>query len=387
MQSISLAIYLSLKEVWRSRGRFFLVSLVIALITLLVLFIAGLGEGLGTNNREYVSKLDGQLVVFQEKADFIISSSRLNDTTLRAVRRVGGVAEAGPLSASSTAIMLPGDKVLKVSMLGVESGKPGTPQVITGRTFLTNQSEEAIVDERVLQRSNIKLGDTITIRSSQGTKDQFYDLKVVGTTSGQAFFFQPSIFVTPSVWERMRPKAEAELGNLNPAINVIVVKLKDPSQIDFMKQKLQANVQNIRAADIETTINNIPGYTAQQGTVQTQGFFTLLIGVLVIGGFFQIQILQKVPQIGVLKAIGSSNAVIGLASIIQISVITAVGVAIGGLLTFLFSLGFPPTIPITFNGTASALAILALLAIGPLGGLVSVFYAVKIEPLKALRLS
>ena len=387
MQSISLAIYLSLKEVWRSRGRFFLVSLVIALITLLVLFIAGLGEGLGTNNREYVSKLDGQLVVFQEKADFIISSSRLNDTTLRAVRRVGGVAEAGPLSASSTAIMLPGDKVLKVSMLGVESGKPGTPQVITGRTFLTNQSEEAIVDERVLQRSNIKLGDTITIRSSQGTKDQFYDLKVVGTTSGQAFFFQPSIFVPPSVWERMRPKAEAELGNLNPAINVIVVKLKDPSQIDFMKQKLQANVQNIRAADIETTINNIPGYTAQQGTVQTQGFFTLLIGVLVIGGFFQIQILQKVPQIGVLKAIGSSNAVIGLASIIQISVITAVGVAIGGLLTFLFSLGFPPTIPITFNGTASALAILALLAIGPLGGLVSVFYAVKIEPLKALRLS
>jgi putative ABC transport system permease protein len=57
------------------------------------------------------------------------------------------------------------------------------------------------------------------------------------------------------------------------------------------------------------------------------------------------------------------------------------------LLTFLFSLGFPPTVPLSFNGSASALAILALLSIGPLGGLVSVFYAVKIEPLKALRLS
>jgi len=276
---------------------------------------------------------------------------------------------------------------LKVSLLGVEAGQPGTPQVNDGRSFLTNQSEEVIVDERVLQRSDIRLGDTITIRSTQGTKDQFFDLKVVGTTSGQAFFFQPSIFVPPSVWERVRPKSEAERGNLTPAINVIVVKLDDPAQIEYMKKKLQANVQNIQAADIQTTINNIPGYTAQQGTVQTQGFFTLLIGVLVIGGFFQIQILQKVPQIGVLKAIGSSNMVIGLSSIIQISVITAVGVAIGGLLTFLFSLGFPPTIPIAFNGTASALAILALLAIGPAGGLVSVFYAVKIEPLKALRLS
>ena len=113
----------------------------------------------------------------------------------------------------------------------------------------------------------------------------------------------------------------------------------------------------------------------------------MIIGILVIGGFFQIQILQKVPQIGVLKAIGASNFVVGIASIIQISVVTAIGVAIGGLLTFLFSLGFPPTVPLTFNGSASALAIAALLAIGPLGGLVSVFYAVRIEPLKALRLS
>ena len=121
--------------------------------------------------------------------------------------------------------------------------------------------------------------------------------------------------------------------------------------------------------------------------MQTQGVFTLLIGVLVIGGFFQIQILQKVPQIGVLKAIGSSNGVVGLAAVIQIMVVTAIGLGIGGLLTYVFSLFFPPTIPLVFNGNASALAIAALLFIGPAGGLVSVIYAVRIEPLKALRLS
>jgi putative ABC transport system permease protein len=227
----------------------------------------------------------------------------------------------------------------------------------------------------------------ITIRSTQGTKDKFFELKVVGITSGQAFFFQPSIFVPSYVWERVRPKAESEINNLTPAINIIIIKLNDPTQVKQMQQKLQESVQNIQVGDIQTTINNIPGYSAQQGTVQTQGFFTLLIGVLVIGGFFQIQILQKVPQIGVLKAIGASNSVIGISSIIQISLITAIGVAIGGFLTFLFSLGFPPTVPLSFNGSASALAIRALLSIGPLGGLVSVFYAVKIEPLKALRLS
>ena len=144
--------------------------------------------------------------------------------------------------------------------------------------------------------------------------------------------------------------------------------------------------QNNLALLFDGGINIIPGYSAQQGTVQTQGFFTLLIGVLVIGGFFQIQILQKVPQIGVLKAIGSSNGVVGWAAVIQIIVVTAMGVGIGGVLTFLFSLGLPPTIPFVFNGVRSLAAIILLLSIGPLGGMVSIVYAVRIEPLKALRL-
>jgi putative ABC transport system permease protein len=149
---------------------------------------------------------------------------------------------------------------------------------------------------------------------------------------------------------------------------------------------LLSQLTNIEAADIQTTINNIPGYTAQQSTVQTQGAFTLLIGILVIGGFFQIQVLQKVPQIGVLKAIGSSNGSVGLAAVIQIILVTAIGVGIGAGLTYLFSLGFPPTIPLAFDGTRSLLAVIALLVIGPVGGLVSVIYAVRIEPLKALKL-
>ncbi len=384
---MGLSTYLALKEIWRNRGRFFLVALVIALITLLVLFIAALGEGLGTNNRQYVSNLDAQLVVFLDKSDTIISSSRLDQSTLKAVRRLDGVAEAGPISTSSTAILLADGEVLKVSMLGVESGRPGLPPIIEGRAYQTQLAKEVVIDRNVALRSDIKVGDEITIRSTQGTKDEFFTLQVVGLTEGQAYFFAPTIFVPPSTWERVRPKSEAEASKTIPDINVIAIKLDDPGQVEVMKAKINATVSNVQAADIATTINNIPGYSAQQGTVQTQGIFTLLIGVLVIGGFFQIQILQKVPQIGVLKAIGSSNAVVGLAAVIQIMVVTAIGVGIGGLLTYVFSLFFPPTIPLVFNGQASAFAIAALLFIGPAGGLVSVIYAVRIEPLKALRLS
>jgi putative ABC transport system permease protein len=55
-------------------------------------------------------------------------------------------------------------------------------------------------------------------------------------------------------------------------------------------------------------------------------------------------------------------------------------------LNYLFSLGLPPNIPLEFNGQRSLIAIALLLFIGPFGGLVSIIYAVRIEPLKALRL-
>jgi len=257
---------------------------------------------------------------------------------------------------------------------------------LEGRYFRGGEAREAVMDASVAQRTNLKVGDEIRIRSTQGTKDQFFNLTIVGLVDKQAYFFQPTIFLPASTWELVRPQSESDLKDDTPYPNIIAVKLSDPTQINAMSARLLADVPNIQVADLGTTINNIPGYTAQQGTVQTQGVFTLLIGILVIGGFFQIQILQKVPQIGVLKAIGASNFVVGLSAVVQIIIVTAIGVGIGAGLNYLFSLSLPPAIPLAFNGTWSLVAIFLLLFIGPLGGMVSIIYAVRIEPLKALRL-
>jgi putative ABC transport system permease protein len=387
MRTLSLATFLAVKELQRNRGRFLLVSLVIALITLLVLFIAGLGEGLGSGNRQYISKLEAQLIAFQEKADFSINASRLDRSTLTQIRRVDGVADAGPIATSNTSIILPDGEVLKVAMLGVEPGRPGDPPVVEGRPLSTDLAREVVLDQNVINRTDFKVGDTITIRSTQGTQDEFYTLQVVGITSGQSYSIQPAIIVPYFTWDRVRPKSQADILRPSYTTNIVAIQLDDPDQLEEMTARLENEVPGIQIADIPTTISNLPGYSAQQSTINTQGVFTLLIGVLVIGGFFQIQVLQKVPQIGVLKAIGSSNGMVGASAVIQIVLVTALGVAIGGLFTFLFSLAFPPTVPIVFNGKSTLFAILALLIIGPLGGFVSIRYAVRIEPLKALRLS
>ncbi len=385
MRSFFLATYLAIKEVMRNKGRFFLVALVIALITVLVLFIAALGEGLSNANRQYVANLDAQLVVFLEKSDYSINSSRLETNTVKSIRRVEGVEDAGPIHTSNSQIVSLAEP-LKVSILGVEAERPGMPPLLEGRYFRGGEARETVMDGSVAERTDLKIGDEIEIRSTQGTKDEFYTLKIVGLVDEQAYSFQPTLFLPAATWELVRPQSESDLNSDTPNPNIIAVKLSDPARVEEVRLRLQNEVANIEVADIETTINNIPGYTAQQGTVQTQGVFTLLIGILVIGGFFQIQILQKVPQIGVLKAIGSSNAVVGLSAVIQIIIVTGIGVGIGSGLNYLFSLVLPAAIPLAFNGAWSLAAILLLLFIGPLGGMVSIIYAVRIEPLKALRL-
>ena len=92
-----MAFYLAYKEVWRNRSRFFLFSLVIALITTLVLFSAALGEGLALANKEYLSKVDAQLIVFQANVKLSANTSQIPESKVNSIARVEGVENVGTL--------------------------------------------------------------------------------------------------------------------------------------------------------------------------------------------------------------------------------------------------------------------------------------------------
>ena len=383
-----LSLYLAIKEVWRNKSRFFLFSLVIALITTLVLFIAGLAEGLATANREYLAKLDGELVVFQNNVDLSTLTSRISESTLTKVRRIPGVAEAGPVGFSNATIVFSdGREDVDISLIGVEPGQPGGAPALSGRNLKNRQAEEAVIDGNMAKQAGLQVGDVITIKSIQGTEEEFYSIEVVGITDGRQYFFQPSIFVPMKVWDEIRPQAAAGVASNQIAYNILAVQLEEPAALEAMAAAIQSQVENTEVVDVVTAYEATPGYAAQQNTLNTQRGFTLLIGILVIGGFFQIQILQKIPNIGMLKAIGTGNRTVGSAVVLQILAVTGFGVLLGALGTFGLSLGLPEGIPIQFTGQAAAMAILSLVLIGPIGGLVSVWLAVKAEPLMALGLS
>jgi putative ABC transport system permease protein len=380
--------YLAFKELWRNRGRYLLFSLVIALITILVLFIAALAGGLANANKQFIQKLNADLLVYQENVKLQVPSSRIGQDKLRSVRRIPGVQDAGLLGFSAGTVVFPDGKTpVDVSLVGVELGKPGNPPLISGAGLQTRLGEDVIIDQPLAQQAKLQLGDTLRLKTIQGADEKYFNLRIVGITDSRQYSFQPSLILPIQIWDRVRPQPSPPDANQEVIGNVIAVRLQNPADATNMTERITQQVSGIEAADKPSAIQAIPGYSAQQSTLNTQQFFTLLIGVLVVGGFFQIQTLQKVAQIGVLKAIGSPNRSVAMAALLQIIIVTVVGVSIGALGTLLLALGIPNNVPVLFAGPTVLAAISALLLIGPLGGLVSIRLAVKIDPLTAIGLS
>jgi putative ABC transport system permease protein len=81
------------------------------------------------------------------------------------------------LHASAALILKGSPDPLKVALLGVEPGHTGEPLIVAGRQLGTDLSEEVIIDRNTALRGKLALGDTLTVRVTQGTRDEFFDLK------------------------------------------------------------------------------------------------------------------------------------------------------------------------------------------------------------------
>ncbi|MFB0546382.1 MAG: ABC transporter permease, partial [Anaerolineae bacterium] len=235
VSSMSTSIHLALKEIWRNRGRFLLFSLVIALITTLVLFVAALAEGLGSGNKEYLEKLNADLIVYQGDVDLSIAASRIALSKLNNIKRVAGVKEVGPIGFSSVSIAFEGDEEpLDISLIGVEPGKLGEPPVVVGRGLKRRRGKEAIIDKNVSLLTGLEVGHKFATKSIQGADKEFYTLEVIGISDSRKYGLRPSIFVPYLTWDRIKPQIVVGNNETELISNVVAVQLHHPEKLEYM---------------------------------------------------------------------------------------------------------------------------------------------------------
>ena len=117
-----------------------------------------------------------------------------------------------------------------MALVGVEPGMPGEPPAFEGRNLSSRRAHEAVLDRNVALRAKVGVGDTITIKSIQDTKEEFYDLKVVGISDGRQYSLQPSVIVpVPHVGRTAAAGAPGGTASAELVANLVGVKLADPA--------------------------------------------------------------------------------------------------------------------------------------------------------------
>ena len=127
------------------------------------------------------------------------------------------------------------------------------------------------------------------------------------------------------------------------------------------------------------------GYESEVQSVQMIQSLLFVISAVVIGAFFSIWTIQRTKEIGLIKALGASNAYVLKDALGQALMLIIVGTLIGGLGTLWFNEQVKDTeMPFMLESTTIVISIMMLLIAGVVGAAMSIRRVSKVDPIIAL---
>jgi putative ABC transport system permease protein len=362
---------IGLLEVRRRKVQFALIGLIVTLISYLVLMINGLGVGLNEQAGSALKSFDANGIAYSDRSGLSLIRSELSSDLVARAGSESGATASAPLGYVAANYQRDDGSIKSAAFLGYLPGTIAEPKVVQGQKLTAGDTDGLLADRTFLKYAGLKVGDSVTISLRLNTR-QF---KIVGAIDEGSFFFQPTVYVLLSTWQELKYGAT---GDSLPAASVVL--LKGPGVAGKSGDGWIA-VSKSKAFD------NIEGVSGQQSTVRALQAFGYLIGGLVIGVFFYVLTLQKIGQIGMLKAVGASSLFVFRQVLSQVVAISIVGVSAAIPLAWatnsLIQRGRNP-VPIAFTpGTFITTSVLLVL-MATVGAAFSGRQVAKVDPIIAL---
>lgn len=370
--------FLARKELWFSKKRFFLIGFIIVLITWLVFVLSGLGNGLSDLGTAVIRYSDLDVAVFEKDSELTLGKSTLPESVVAEALEVEGVEEAASIATAAGAIYRGVNvdeetgKKTAVLFVGIEPGSFMEPKTISGENLNEAEPNRVLVDES-LMREGFKLNDKITL-NGVGT-----EYTIGGFVSNKTLNHMPAIFVTMDTLRGFKYMVPGSDMGIEKPISAVFLK---GNNIDT--EELTAAIDGIETGSIKETLNGIPGYSAESGTINLMLWLLIFISAFVIAVFFYVLTTQKVNQFGVMKAIGASNGFIIKSVVSEVFLLSGISILIGVGLTYLMTLVLPEDMPFTLLPNMVMLYGVILLATSLIGSLFSIRSIIKIDPITAL---
>lgn len=354
---------LSVKEMMYSKLRYGLIAAIIFLLAFLVLFVSGLARGLADDNAaalEHIGETADYLAI-NEEAEQNLTRSLLDDHQLQGLASSHEGEDPIPFGLQQAVVHTEEDSI-DTTVFYVDEDSPTAPSVTEGRAPAAEG--EALADV-TMKQEGAALGDTI-IEEESGLS-----VTITGWTEGQTYSHTPVLFVQEEDWLDYS-------GGEEPAVSGAAL-------IGWSEEAEAADVAGVDILPVDDALEGIPGYTAEQGSLSMMIVFLYIISAVVLAAFFYVLTLQKLDQLGILKAIGAGTASLAVALVFQvmllsaISVSAATGVVIGAS-AFLPD-GMPFVLSFELVGTMAAL----FLGVAAAGSLLSIYKVHQVDPLDAMK--
>lgn len=328
--------------------------------------LSGLATGLVTDGISGLRALPLDRLAFQDGSDATFSRSTIRPDALDEFRGLDDV-EATPLGVSfANAAPVSGGPSLDLALFGVEADGFLVERE-EGRNALAGSPGLVLTSE--LEDEGVEVGDLYTV----GGLEQ--ELPVLGFTFAGTYGHAEIGFVSLELWQEIQFGEGAD-----DRFSAVALHGGDDADLERVAASLDLEVLTKTQAYAGS-----PGYTAETTTMTLIRGFLLVISALVVGAFFTVLTVQRTRQIGLLKAMGASNAYIARDSVGQMTVLvavaTAVGVGLGSLVIMVLSGG---DAPVELDSNSVLTVAMLLIVSGIVGSLFALRRITQVEPAIAL---
>ncbi|MDV4152616.1 ABC transporter permease [Clostridium sp. AL.422] len=370
--------FLALKELKHNKARFSLIIGILTLIIFLVLFLSGIAKGLSAATVSTVQNSKANYYILSDSADKLISRSSFTDDDIKNLNNSNELVKlnenATPINLFTSNFTMDSlDKKTNIVYFAIDPSAFLMPEVIDGNTLNNNKE---IVLNNSFKEDGIEIGDIIKDSASD------LELKVVGFTKNQMYGHMSVGVISLDTYKEIMTSATGrEYNNFQAlAIDMDESTENQDSLTSFVNDNLDKKVL-LTKVDV---IKNIPGYSAEQATILMMLVFLLIISSFIVGVFFYITTMQKLPEFGVLKALGSKMSTLASSLTSQVFMLSVISMVIGNALTFSLASMLPASMPFVLSSRDAALVSILFIVIALLSSLFSIKKIRKVDALSAI---
>jgi putative ABC transport system permease protein len=363
---------IALRELRRRPGRFAPAGIALVLLTLLLLVLGGLLDGLYNGSTGALRAQPGELLTYSADAKLSLIRSRIDAATIAEVKQVSGVEQVGGVGAVLLGAQVP-DKAddASVALFGYELAPRGVPS--------PPQHLGDVYADRSLEAYGVKAGQTLLVGPNH------YPVTLVGWVSDTDFLLQGGLWGSAETWRAVvasaRPDAVLAPGTFQ-VLTVVTAAGADPTQVATAIDA--ATGGTTRTVTRSQAVNSLPGIEQQQATFNAIIYTTFLVAALVVALFFALLTLERIGMYAVFKAMGASSRQIFVQVVSQAVVITLISFVLGALLAVAASFGIPPQVPIQLTPARGVEVVAGLIVMSAVGSALSLRRVVKVDPASAI---